>query len=343
MPNLAACSRCGGPRVYPKIWVQGFLPTVNDERQTYVCRDCGGEGMLLYFDSEEARAKYAEEFRTKSPATDPGRPAPDAIPILPIDAVPLLEVRGIDAIPIYRPKVVDVRWTDRRLRRGAYRVDLGAYWDAVGGARYNAGRIYVLDLGGIHDGNPHFEEVRAIAKRATVLFDLGVHVPEDVMDGFMLDVEAVVAGTQSLVSLEQFAEIRDLSDGVIPCLGVADGVVWSERSREDRDLRVVAAALREMGFTSLAVMDLRRLGTFSGPDPRLLEELKGLEFDLLLGGGIREEDVAGLREAGIERALIDPFTPVIRALLPTERETVPADAVSAPKPTRDVHGAPAPG
>lgn len=341
--RIAACSYCGSPRVYPKIWVQGFLPTVNDERQTYVCRDCGREGMLLYFESEEARTKYAEECRTKAPESAPAKPAPEAIPILPVDAVPLLEIRGIDAVPIYRPKVVDVRWTDGRLRRGGYRMDVGAYWEAVGGPRYTAGRLYVLDLAGIHDRNPNFDEVGRIAKRATVLYHLGVYDPEDVMDGFMLDIESVVAGTMTLRSVEQFAEIRELSDGVIPCLDVADGVVWSSRSREERDLRAVAAKIRELGFTSLAVMDLARLGTFSGPDPRLVESLKGLDFDLLLGGGVREEDVAGLREAGIGRALIDPFTPVIRALLPTEKEAAPTDALSAPKPARDVRGAPAPG
>ena len=90
-------------------------------------------------------------------------------------------------------------------------------------------------------------------------------------------------------------------------------------------------------------MDLRRLGTFSGPDSALLAQLQGLDFELFLGGGIREEDAPGLRERGIAHALVDPFTPVIRALLPREKEAVPADAIPVAKPTRDVRGTPAPG
>ena len=340
--DIVGCAHCGSVNTYLKIWVQGFLPTVNAERQIYVCRDCGQEGMLIRFTSEGERQKFAEEARTGKVEEAP-KPATDAIPILPLDAVPLLEVRGVDAVPIYRTKVVDVRWRDRRLQRGGYRVDVNVYWDAVGGSRYNAGRIYLLDLAGINHAKPSFEDLRPITKRTTALLDLGVRGPDDVMDGYMLDVEAVVVGTKALRSLDQFREIRELSEGVVPCLDYADGVVWSEVSHEDRDVRVVASSLRKMGFPTLAVMDVARLGTFSGPDAALLDQLAGMDFELFLGGGIREEDAPGLRERGIAHALVDPFTPVIRSLLPTEREPVPAEAVSAPRPTRDVRGTPAPG
>lgn len=326
----------------PKIWVQGFLPTVNDDRQTYVCRDCGNEGMLLRFDSEDERTKYAAERRTGDGAISEARPSMEAIPILPIDAVPLLEIGGVDAIPIYRSKVVDVGWTDGRLRRGGYRVDVDAYWAVVGGPKYNAENVFVLDLGGINHAHPSFDAVRLVAKHATVLLDLGVRRPEDVMDGFMIDVESVVVGTKNLDSLEQFAEIQGLTDGAIPCIDLAEAVVWSPRSREEHDLVSVATHLREMGFSELAVMDLRRLGTLAGPDPRLFPVLREIGGDLLLGGGIREEDVPALHAAGI-RALVDPFTPVIRQLMPREEPPTPADAMRAERTVRDVHGAPSSG
>lgn len=339
---LGACAYCGSPRVYPKVWIQGFFPTVNAERQIYVCRDCGREGMLLTFATDAERAQFAEETRT-GVLNGPIATKTDAIPILPVDAVPLVEVRGIDAIPIYRPKVVDVAWTDRRLRRGGYRVDIDRYWDAVGGARYNAESLYVLDLAGINHRSPNFDAIRRIAKRAEVLLDIGARQPEDVMDGFMVDVQTVVMGTKSLETLSQFEEIRELSEGVVPCLDLADGVVWHELSREDRDLRVVAAAIHDIGFPTLAVMDLPRLCTFSGPDPRLVSILASLDFEIMLGGGVREEDVTSMREAGIDTALIDPFTPVIRSLLPTEAEELPAEALPSPQPRPDARGAPAPG
>ncbi len=63
----------------------------------------------------------------------------------------------------------------------------------------------------------------------------------------------------------------------------------------------------------------------------------------MLGGGIREEDVASLREAGIDTALVDPFTPVIRSLFPSKPEELPTEALPAPQPRPDVRGAPSPG
>src|SRR3989304_3344415 len=166
--DVAACSHCGSVRVQPKIWVQAFLPTINDERQTYVCRDCGKEGILVRFASEEARAAYAEEARTGVHARDPPRPAADAIPILPLDARPL---------PAGRP-------------------------------RYTAGRVYVLDLAGINHGKPNFEALRGIGKRTSMLLDIGARSAEDVMDGLMVDVEAVVVGTKNLRSVDQLRQIR---------------------------------------------------------------------------------------------------------------------------------------
>src|SRR3972149_4301540 len=231
--DVAACSHCGSVRVQPKIWVQGFLPTINDERQTYVCRDCGKEGILVRFASEEARGGEAGEAR-------PG-----------------------------------------------------------GGSRYNAGRVYVLDLAGINHGKPNFEALRGIGKRTSMLLDIGARSAEDVMDGLMVDVEAVGVGTKNLRAVAQFREIREISEGVVPCLDVAGGVVWSDRSKEDPDLGVVARALSEAGFGSLAVMDLSRLGTFAGPDRQLVSRLEGLQFELMLGGGVREEDAAGPRGGGV--------------------------------------------
>ena len=59
--KIAGCSYCGSPRIYPKHWVQGFFPTMNAERQVYVCRDCDKEGILLLFRTEEERVRFAAE------------------------------------------------------------------------------------------------------------------------------------------------------------------------------------------------------------------------------------------------------------------------------------------
>ena len=63
MVEVAACTFCGSSRIYPKIWVQGFLATVDGEREVYVCKDCGKEGLLLLFSTEEERRRFEAECR----------------------------------------------------------------------------------------------------------------------------------------------------------------------------------------------------------------------------------------------------------------------------------------
>ena len=156
--------------------------------------------------------------------------------------------------------------------------------------------------------------------------------------------ESVVLGTKTLGSLDEFREIHELSEGVVPCLDVADNVLWREGSRESGNVRRVAKDLLAIGFSRLAVMDVRRLGTFAGPNSWLVAELASWETMAYLGGGIREEDIPRLDEAGLAGGLVDPFTPIIRSLLlpPRKEERVPTDA-PAPEPRPDARGAPAPG
>src|SRR5437899_501861 len=157
--------------------------------------------------------------------------------------------------------------------------------------------------------------------------------PEEVMDGYMLDVERVVAGSKTLASLDSFAVLYALSSEVLPCLDWDGRVVWREPRETLVELHDVAKALRGIGFSAMCVMDLRRLGSELGPDPALLSLLEGLDLDVYVGGGLQESDVIRLGERGFAGGLVDPFTPVIRDLLKTPKPEVPTEAIPpAPAP-----------
>jgi len=191
----------------------------------------------------------------------------------------------------------------------------------------------MLDLAGINRANPNFDVTRHLGKRCDVWLDSGGREPEEVLDGYMLDVERVVAGSKTLASLDSFAVLYALSSEVLPCLDWDGHVVWREPKEGQVDLPDVVRALRGMGFTAVCVMDLRRLGSELGPDPALLSMLEGLDLDVYLGGGLQESDVLRLSERGFAGGLVDPFTPVIRDLLKTPRPEAPTEAIApAPAP-----------
>jgi len=333
-PNdVAACGRCGSGRVHPNLLVMGPIAGIDSDSRSFVCRACGHVGLPIFFDSEEARAQFEREKRgIWEPEPKAVRDEVRAIPILPIQTDPVLPVKVLDLLPVRVATVTGVRWEGGRLTPTAYRASFQEYWEAIGGPRYNAGRVYVVDLAGVNDGNPNFEVTRHLGKRCDVWLDAGGRDPEEVLDGYMLDVERVVAGTRTLASPDSFAGLYALSTDVLPCIDWDGQVVWRAGHAGPTNLRDVVAGLRGIGFSSACVLDLRRLGTELGPDPAVLAMLEGLDLELYVGGGLQESDVLRLRERGFAGGLVDPFTPVIRDLMSKLSKAATTSPASAPKP-----------
>jgi hypothetical protein len=190
--GVAGCARCGSGRVHPKLLVMGPVPGIDSDAYSYICEDCRYEGMPVIFDTDEQRAQFEKEIRERgrTPSEKPLRTAP-SIPILPIYTKPLLDLPLFDQLPVRAAAVVGVRWDGRRLQPTGNQTSFQEYWNVIGGSRYNASLLYMLDLSGIERGNPNFDVMRHLVQRVDVWLDLGVRDSDDIMDGYMLDVERV--------------------------------------------------------------------------------------------------------------------------------------------------------
>ncbi|HYM38770.1 MAG TPA: HisA/HisF-related TIM barrel protein [Thermoplasmata archaeon] len=337
--GIAACARCGSRRVHPKLLVMGPIPGIDSDAYSYICEDCKYEAMPVIFDTEAQRAQFQKEIRERghAAADKPLKTAP-SVPILPIYTEPLVDVPLLDQLPVRSAAVVGVRWDGQRLVPNGYRVSFPEYWNVIGGSRYNASLVFMLDLTGIERSNPNFDVMRHLVKRCDVWLDLGVRDSDDIMDGYMLDVERVVVSTKTLPSLDAFTEAYALSPAVLPCLDWDGKVLWADPREVRTDVREVLRALRAVGYSAVCVMDLRRLGTEAGPDADLLRALEGSDLAVHVGGGVQETDVPALQEKGFAGGLVDPFTPVIRNLLLPPKDEGPApastpEAVARPAPS----------
>src|SRR5437899_4034780 len=266
--DFAACGRCGSGQVHPKLLVMGPIAGIDSDSRTFVCHACGHEGLPIFFDTQEARAQFEREKKGLWDAEPKAaKKGVLTIPILPIQTDPLIALKILEHLPVRVATVTGVRWEDGQLNPTAYRAADQEYWDAIGGPRYNAARVFMLDLAGINRANPNFEVTRHLGKRCDVWLDSGGREPEEVLDGYMLEVERVVAGWKTLASLASFAFLYALSSEVLPCLDWDGKVVWRD-VRDDRgELREDVTALREIGFSAVCVMDLRRLGSELRPAP----------------------------------------------------------------------------
>ena len=334
--GVAACARCGSRRVHPKLLVMGPIPGIDSDAYSYICEDCKYEGMPVIFDTEVQRAQFEKEIRERErPSQEPPAKTAPSIPLLPIYTEPLLNLPLLDQLPARSASVVGVRWDGTRLAPNGYRASFQEYWNAIGGSRYNASLVFMLDLGGIERASPNFDVMRHLVKRCDVWLDLGARDPEDIMDGYMLDVERVVAGTKTLPSLASLSAAYALSPAVLPCLDWDGKVLWAGPRETRTDLREALRAVRSVGFTAACVMDLRRLGTEKGPDPDLDARHEASDLSLNLGTGVQETDIAKHQERGFAGGLDDSYTPDIRShLLPPKPE--------GPAPSSTIEPAPRP-
>src|SRR3990172_4134109 len=171
-PDVAACARCGSGRVHPKLLVMGPIGGIDSDSRSFLCEACGYDGLPVMFDTEEARARFEAEKRGP-PEASPSEPRQGilSIPILPVLTEPLVDLKVLDLIPVRLASVVGVGWDGRQIAPTRYRASFQEYWDAIGGPRYNAARVFMLDLTGINRANPNFDVLRHLVKRCAVWLD----------------------------------------------------------------------------------------------------------------------------------------------------------------------------
>ncbi len=62
--------------------------------------------------------------------------------------------------------------------------------------------------------------------------------------------------------------------------------------------------LGQINPLEVIVLDISRVGTKNGIDLELVKNFIGLETELILGGGVTNEDITELKEMGIKNFLV---------------------------------------
>jgi phosphoribosylformimino-5-aminoimidazole carboxamide ribotide isomerase len=149
------------------------------------------------------------------------------------------------------------------------------------------------------------------ASGVVVWLDAGIATPGDALHALHLGATRVVVGLETLPSWKALQEICHLvgAGHVSFSLDLRDGApvsslhLVSGRTRPDTIVELAAAA----GVTSVIVLELARVGTYSGPDLEMIDAVRRAvpQVDLFAGGGVRgAEDLERLAEAGCDGALV---------------------------------------
>jgi uncharacterized protein related to proFAR isomerase len=337
--TIRACPYCGSMETYPALLFGGPIPWVDHNDGGYQCRHCGRTAVPLDFNSMEELKAFQKSLTTQVAESKGGFVH---IPIMPVDTTALFRIPVID-LPIAQvAEVVEVEWDNGYAIKGGS-AKFNRYWRAVQSPRYSAKEMVLLDLAGIQAGRPNFDVLKTLIKsKYQVWLDLGVRDIEDVFDCFAMDVSRTIIGTMTAPDLEVFEEAYDLSDRVVPCIHLlGDEVLWPSKRSGPRQVDDAVAALADIGFDTIGILDLRRIGRRNGVDHKLVEKFAQFEVGVILGGGVIEEDMTFMRSAGLSGAFMDPFTPVIEDIIhEEERELVTEDVTPATRPV--AKGSPSP-
>jgi hypothetical protein len=181
--RIRACPYCGSAQVEPLVIFGGPLAAVDNKNETFRCTECGEVAVPVDFESIESW----KEFVRQKKGGEQINIVPEGflhIPILPVDTSSLQV--GNTSLPIgRRARVVSIGWDGQGLVIADPSSSFAEYWRTVGGSRYNAKDILMLDLAGIRNGDPNFNALKALVKRRyEVWIELGMRDVQDLFDAF---------------------------------------------------------------------------------------------------------------------------------------------------------------
>lgn len=185
--------------------------------------------------------------------------------------------------------------------------------------RLGATSCYIADLDAIQGGAVQRTMLRELAQLETgfagaIMVDAGAHSAESSFEVLACGASQVVVGLETLQAFSDLEAIVEVvgEDRVVFSVDLRLGSPILHPAMQDAagshpDVASLTAQAVDAGASTLLVLDLARIGTGSGTDLGLLEELRA-RFPLarlLAGGGVRaRRDLERMRDAGCDGALV---------------------------------------
>lgn len=174
---------------------------------------------------------------------------------------------------------------------------------AISLKRQGAKRIYLADLDAIEGGGSNLEIARKINHILPVMLDWGVKDFQGFQ--FALDfADKVIVATETLNSLEDLDKIfRTFSkDRIIFSVDIKDGEILSRH--QTFTLGQLKLMLKDLKPVEIILLDISGVGTLKGFNLKLLNEFEGFKDSLILGGGVKPDDLKDLHNRGVKKFLI---------------------------------------
>jgi phosphoribosylformimino-5-aminoimidazole carboxamide ribotide isomerase len=166
-----------------------------------------------------------------------------------------------------------------------------------------AQRMYIADLDAIEGTGSNLNVIKEINRIIPVMFDAGANDVPSV--GKILNVasKAIVA-TETLHSFEDLDEIFESfeKDKLTVSIDIKNNHVLSRYM--DTNFDTLITKMVDLKPAEIILLDISRVGTEKGVDQGFIDRLSEVETSIIIGGGIRDEDIGIISKSGVEKFLV---------------------------------------
>jgi len=155
--------------------------------------------------------------------------------------------------------------------------------------------LYVADLDAIEGRGNNFGIIRMLSQRTDVMADCGVRSEEE------LEIVRALGCTPVLGTETAEKRLFERAEGCVASVDMIEGRIlggW-------RDLKEALCFLNETPVREVIILDISRVGTKRGWKREELEEILSLsEKPVIIGGGVRKDDLDFLSSCGVSGVLL---------------------------------------
>ncbi len=166
-----------------------------------------------------------------------------------------------------------------------------------------ASQIYIADLDAIECKGSNLDIIEKINNILPVMLDCGANDIVSVNKALKV-ADKVIIATETLKKLEDLDKIMGSVDAehIIISIDILNNKILSKQM--ELDFNILKESLKELKPVQIILLDISKVGTEDGINKQLLDEFKGWENSLIMGGGITSNDMDQLARMGVDKVLV---------------------------------------
>jgi len=167
-----------------------------------------------------------------------------------------------------------------------------------------ASRIYIADLDAIEGKGSNFQVIRDINDHiVSVMLDCGAGDVGTVKIALEA-ADYVIVATETLKNIEDLDQIFSSfpKDRLIISIDIKNRKLFSRYLKTG--LEELIQKINELNPQEVILLDISKVGSESGVNMDLIKKISAIGEPLIIGGGIRDEDIIQLEKAGLNKFLV---------------------------------------